>query len=78
MSWQLAVAVLVPIIAGVVLDNKLHTTVYLFVGLGVAAICSALVMWKTLQAANRLPVPKLSAEQKRAVQKAYEEEDRDE
>lgn len=77
MSWQLALAVLVPIILGVVLDDKLGGTVYLFVGLGVAAAGTTLVLWKTLQAANRLPVPQLTAAQKRAIKKAYEEEDRD-
>ncbi len=78
MSWQLAVVVLVPIIAGVQLDKSLDSgNLFLFVGLGLAAIGSAAVMWRSMQAANRLPVPKLTDDQKRAIKKSYEEEDKD-
>lgn len=76
MSWQLAIVVLVPLIGGVQLDKKLGTSyVCTFVGLGVALVGSGMVMWRTMQAANRLPVPKLTAEQKRTIQKQYEEDD---
>ncbi len=76
MSWQLAVVVLVPIIGGVELGKKLGaTSAWTFAGLGLALIGSGLVMWQAMQAANRLPVPKLTEAQKRAVQKSYEEED---
>lgn len=79
MSWQLAIVVLVPIIAGVELDKKFGTgNTLLFVGLGLAVVLSTVVMWRTIQAANRLPVPKLTAAQKRAIKKSYEEEDKDE
>lgn len=78
MSWQLALIVLVPIIGGVELDKALKSnSIFLFVGLAVALIGSAIVMWRAMQAANRMPVPKLTAAQKRAIQKAYEEEDED-
>lgn len=78
MSWQLAVAVLVPLLGGVMLDKKLGTApVCTFVGLGIALVGSAVVMWRAMQAANRLPVPKLTDEQKRKIQKSYEEEDED-
>ena len=77
MSWQLAVVVLVPIIGGVTLDKTFGTAVYTFIGLAVALIGSGLVMWRAMQAANRLPVPKLTAAQKRAIQQSYEEEDDD-
>jgi hypothetical protein len=78
MSWQLAVVVLVPIIGGVELDKAFDTSsVWLFVGLAVAVAGSGIVMWRAMQAANRLPVPKLTADQKRAIQKSYEEEDDD-
>jgi hypothetical protein len=77
MSWQLAVVVLVPVIAGVQLDKKLDTSYITFVGLAVAFIGAALVMWHTMQTANRLPVPKLTEAQKRAIQKQYEEDDAD-
>jgi F0F1-type ATP synthase assembly protein I len=78
MSWQLAVVVLVPILAGVKLDKVFGTgSVCTFVGLGLALIGSIAVMWRAMQAANRLPVPKLTAAQKRAIKKVYEEEDKD-
>jgi putative F0F1-ATPase subunit (Ca2+/Mg2+ transporter) len=79
MSWQLAIVVLVPILAGVKLDKVFKTNdVYTLVGLGLALIGSGLVMWQAMRVANRLPVPKLTAAQKRAIKKSYEEEDKDE
>jgi undecaprenyl pyrophosphate phosphatase UppP len=76
MTWQLAVAVLVPVIGGVELDKALNTNlVFTLIGLAVALLCSGLVMWHAMQVANRLPVPKLTAAQKRAIQKSYEEDD---
>lgn len=78
MSWQLAAVVLIPLIGGVELDKKLHThSLYTFIGLGVALVGSVVVLWRTMQAANRLPVPKLTEAQKRAIKKSYEEEDKD-
>jgi F0F1-type ATP synthase assembly protein I len=78
MSWQLAVVVLVPILLGVQLDKALGTS-YLGVTFGIllALAGSGLVVWRALQAANRMPVPKLTEAQKRAIRKAYEEEDDD-
>jgi protein-S-isoprenylcysteine O-methyltransferase Ste14 len=78
MSWQLAVVVLVPIIGGVQLGKKLgNPSDWTIAGLIVAFIASGLVMWRAMQAANRLPVPKLTEAERRAVQKAYEDEDKD-
>lgn len=79
MSWQLALVVLVPIIMGVKLDKAFHTgSLYTFIGLGVAFAGSAAVMWRAVRTANRLPVPKLTGAQKRAIRKSYEDEDKDE
>lgn len=76
MSWQLAAAVLIPILAGVALDKKLGSSpLFLFAGLALAVLGSVAVMWRTMQAANRLPVPKLTDAQRRAVRKSYEEDD---
>lgn len=76
MSWQLALAVLVPVIAGAELDKSAGTShLYTFIGLAIAVLVSAVVMWRAMQTANNLPVPKLSAAQKRAIQKQYEEDD---
>ena len=76
MSWQLAVVVLVPIILGAQLDKALGTSYAgVFFGLLVAFVGSAFVVRRAMQVANRMPVPKLTAAQKRAVRKAYEEED---
>jgi len=76
MSWQLATVVLVPIIGGSLLDKALKTNHTLsFIGLGVAAIGSVLVMWGIMQEANRLPVPKLTDAEKKAVKNSYDEDD---
>jgi F0F1-type ATP synthase assembly protein I len=78
MSWQLVAVVLVPIIGGTLLDKAIGSTqVCLFIGLSLAVLGTTLVLWKAAQAANRLPVPKLSAAQKQAIKKSYEEEDND-
>jgi hypothetical protein len=76
MGWQLAVVVLVPVAGGAQLDKALDTNhVFLFVGLALALLGTVLVMWRTMQAANRLPVPKLTEAQKRAIKKSYDAED---
>lgn len=77
MGWQLAVVVLVPVIVGVQIDNALDLTshAFTFVGLGLALVGSVIVMWRAMQKANSIPVPKLTDEQKRAIKKSYEEED---
>lgn len=76
MSWHLAIVVLVPIIGGAELDKALGDSyVFTLIGLSLAVILSAAVMWRAMQAANRLPVPKLTAAQKRAVRQSYEEDD---
>jgi hypothetical protein len=41
----------------------------------IALLASIAVMWRTMQVANRLPVPKLTESQRRAIKKSYEEED---
>jgi protein-S-isoprenylcysteine O-methyltransferase Ste14 len=76
MSWQLAIAVLVPVIGGAELDKLFGTkSIFTFLGLAVAFVASGFVMWRAMQMANRLPVPKVSAAEKRAIQKQYEEDD---
>ena len=78
MSWQLAIVILVPVFIGVQLDKKFGTHfVCTFVGLGVALLGSGVVMWRALQVANRIPVPKLTDKQKRDIKKSYEEDDKD-
>ncbi|MEJ0073702.1 MAG: AtpZ/AtpI family protein [Candidatus Saccharibacteria bacterium] len=78
MSWQLAIVVLVPVIGGVYLGKAVGAQVaWTIVGLVLAVLGTGVVLWRTLQTANRLPVPKLTAAQKRAVQKGYEEDDKD-
>lgn len=62
MSWRLAVAVLVPIIGGYELDSHLGTTPLItLVGFVVAMASAGLVMWRTMQVANKLPVPKATS-----------------
>jgi len=76
MSWQLAIAVLVPMIGFVELGKAVNEqTAGVLIGLTSAVIAVGFVMWRTVQAANRLPVPKLTEAQRRKIQKSYEEED---
>jgi len=76
MSWQLAVVVLVPVIGGVQLDKAAGTKyVFTFVGLALALVGSGVVMWRALQRANGLPVPKLTDAQRAAIKKSYDDED---
>jgi len=67
MSWRLALVVLVPIIGGFELDKKLDTTPLLsIVGFGLAMIGTGLIMWQTMQTANKLPVPKATKRGKKS------------
>jgi len=76
MTWRLAIVILVPVIGGYELDKALKTTPTITIlGFVVAMAGMAFILWKTLQVANRQPVPKLTAAQKRAVQRQYEEDD---
>jgi len=76
MGWQLALAVLVPVIGGAEIDKaRGNSSTFTLIGLGVAVVVSGLVMWRTIKSANKLPVPKLTDEQRKAVQKSYEEDD---
>lgn len=78
MMWQLAIVVLVPVVLGAQLDKALdtgHTITYIALVLGFAG--ATLVMWRSMKLANSLPVPKLTAKQKAAVKKAYEDEDKE-
>ena len=78
MSWKLAITVLVPIIAGVYIDRAADTgNLFLFIGLGLAVVGSSAVLWGMMKKANSVPVPKLSATEKRKVQQRYEEEDKE-
>ncbi len=59
MSWRLAIVVLVPIIGGFELDQKLDMTPLLTItGFILAMIGMGLVMWRTLQQVNGMPTPK--------------------
>lgn len=76
MSWRLALVVLVPIIGGYYLDQQFSTTPLLtIVGFLLAMGGMSLVMWRTLQEANKLPVPKLTKAQKARLAKLNEEDE---
>ena len=76
MFWQLAAAVLVPLIAAVQIGKHAHAeTAGVIIGLVLAVAASTLVMWRTMQIASSLPVPKLTDAQKRKIKKQYDEED---
>ncbi len=62
MSWRLAAAVLVPIIGGYELDSHFGTTPLITVfGFVIAMVGAGLVMWRTMQTANKVPVPKATS-----------------
>jgi F0F1-type ATP synthase assembly protein I len=62
MSWRLAIVVLVPIIGGFELDQALDMSPLLtIVGFLLAMAGMAMVMWQTLQAANKMPIPAIPA-----------------
>jgi drug/metabolite transporter (DMT)-like permease len=76
MFWQLAVAVLLPLIAAVQIGKHAHAeTAGVIIGLLLAIVASTAVMWRTMRIAANLPVPKLTDAQKRAIKKQYDEED---
>ena len=59
MSWRLAVVVLVPIIGGFELDQRLHMTPLLtIVGFLIAMVGMGLVLWQMMQHVNQLPTAK--------------------
>jgi F0F1-type ATP synthase assembly protein I len=66
MSWRLAIVVLVPIIGGFELDQRLKTSPLLtVVGFLLAMGGMAIVLWQTLQTANRMPVPKAAPKEEK-------------
>lgn len=65
MSWRLALVVLIPIIGGFELDSKLGTTPLLtVVGFMLAMVGFGLVLWRTTQVADQMPVPAAKQEKK--------------
>ena len=65
MTWRLAIVVLVPIIAGFKLDEKLHMSPLLtIVGFLLAMAGTAIVMWQTYTEANSAEVPATPKEKK--------------
>ena len=59
MTWRLAIVVLVPVIGGFELDDRLETTpVFIITGFVLAMAGIALVFWRTLQEAAKVEVPK--------------------
>lgn len=53
MSWQLAIVVIVPIVGGYLLDQRLHSSPLLVLaGLVVAVLATCGVLWRTVREAN--------------------------
>ena len=58
MSWRLAVVVLVPIIGGFELDQRLETTPALTIVGFLLAMCGmAIVLWQMMRTVSELPIP---------------------
>ena len=54
MGWQLAVAVLVPLLIGIWLDKKFNSSPsYTIVAFMIAVGCGAMVVWRTVQGVNQ-------------------------
>jgi F0F1-type ATP synthase assembly protein I len=63
MAWRLAIVVLVPILGGFYMDKTLDSSPALFIaGFVLAMLGMGVVLWQTLQAANRVEVPKKAKE----------------
>ena len=63
MSWQMAIAVLIPTVGGYQLDNHFKTSPYLtLVGLTLAVIGSVLIIRKALKDLNVYMMPPNAAE----------------
>ncbi|HTE22795.1 MAG TPA: AtpZ/AtpI family protein [Candidatus Limnocylindria bacterium] len=55
MSWQLALTVVIPVVAGVKLDQKLDTSPSLtLAGFFLAAFAACTVVWNTVKGVNKL------------------------
>jgi len=53
MSWQLAIVVIVPIVGGYMLDQRLHSSpVLVLSGLVVAVLATCGILWRTVKLAN--------------------------
>jgi len=78
MTWQLALVVLIPLVAGAELDKKFKTSpVLTLVGLALALAGTALVLKHIVSLAGKLPVPKLTPAEKARLQKLNEQEDKE-
>ena len=55
MSWQLALTVVIPVVAGIKLDQKFNTTPSLtLTGFFLAAFASCYVVWNTVKDVNKV------------------------
>lgn len=74
MSWRLALSVLVPVIGGYELDQRLKTSPALFItGFVLAAALSVVTIRRTLKLANQLPFADIT----RGMKKPKAEDDDD-
>lgn len=55
LSWRLALTVLIPLIGGISLDDKLNTSpMYTMLGMVLAAIFGCMAVWATVKEVNEL------------------------
>jgi F0F1-type ATP synthase assembly protein I len=65
MSWQLAVAVLLPIIGGFELDRALNTKPFLTITGFILAIAGvSFIVWRQYQVVRSLPIPPMPPKSK--------------
>ena len=78
MGWQLAIAVLAPMLAGVYIGTVTHAqTLFVLLGFAAAMVLSALVIRRFYRLANSVPVAKLTPAQKERLEKLNREDDAD-
>lgn len=71
MGWRLAITVVVPIVAGVKLDERFHTSPsYTLLGLMLAATAGCAAVWGTIKEVNQQQAEEDNKKTKRSVKRA--------
>ncbi len=74
MGWRLAVTVVIPIVAGVKIDDHFHTSPsYTLVGLMLAAVAGSAAVWTTIKQVNKEQADEAEFEKKTAATKRKED-----
>lgn len=70
MGWRLAITVVVPIVAGVKIDDHFHTSPsYTLVGVMLAAVAGSVAVWSTIKQVNKEQADEEASEEKQVKRK---------